>query len=68
MDKNKKTFDIALLSRLLPYLKKYFGLALLSFVFLIIVDVSGVLKPYLIKPVLIITYLKVISGALSPSV
>ena len=46
---NKKAFDVRLLSRLLPYLKKFLPLVLLSFLFLIIVDVSGVLKPYIIK-------------------
>jgi ATP-binding cassette subfamily B protein len=47
--KEKKIFDIQLVRRLLPYLKKHIGLILLSFLFLIIVDVSSVLKPYLIK-------------------
>ncbi|MBN2533505.1 MAG: ABC transporter ATP-binding protein [Spirochaetales bacterium] len=41
--------DINLLGRLFPYLKKYIHLVILSFVFLIIVDVSGVLKPYIVK-------------------
>ena len=49
MNNNRKSLDIGLLSRLLPYLKKYIALVLLCFLFLIIVDVSGVLKPYLIK-------------------
>ncbi|MBN2443425.1 MAG: hypothetical protein JXJ04_18835, partial [Spirochaetales bacterium] len=46
---DKKNFDPGLIRRLFPYLKKYFPLIIISFLLLIIVDVSGVLKPYLIK-------------------
>jgi ATP-binding cassette, subfamily B, multidrug efflux pump len=47
--KGKKLFDRHLVRRLFPYMKKHISLVLFSFLFLLIVDVCSVLKPYIIK-------------------
>ncbi|MGE5342086.1 MAG: ABC transporter ATP-binding protein [Candidatus Omnitrophota bacterium] len=44
-----KKHDWRLLSRLLPYLKKHLFLSTVSFFFMMIMDLSGVVHPYLIK-------------------
>jgi ATP-binding cassette, subfamily B, multidrug efflux pump len=46
---NNNNLDMNLLGRLFPYIKKFIPIVVLSFFFLIIVDVSSVLKPFLIK-------------------
>lgn len=49
MNSGNNALDINLLGKLFSYIKKYIHLVVLSFIFLIVVDVSGVLKPYIVK-------------------
>ncbi|MCP4151100.1 MAG: ABC transporter ATP-binding protein [bacterium] len=51
MDKpeNVKKIDWGLLKRLLPYLKKHVVLAVFSVVFMLFMNVAGVLHPYFVK-------------------
>jgi ATP-binding cassette subfamily B protein len=44
-----KRLDWHLLKRLLPYLKKHFLLVSITILFMLIMDISGVLHPYLVK-------------------
>lgn len=49
MSEEKKTFDWRLVKRLLPYLKRRILLVASTVVFMLIMDIAGVLHPYLIK-------------------
>ena len=44
-----KKQDWRLVKRLLPFLKNHLGLAFLSLIFMVIMDVAGVVYPYMIK-------------------
>lgn len=48
-EKGRKTLDWKLLKRLFPYLKKHYALLSLSLFFMVGLNVTGVLHPYLVK-------------------
>lgn len=49
MEKEQKMLDRRLLKRLLPYLKKHMMLVSATVVFMLIMDIAGVMHPYLVK-------------------